>query len=241
MGNTTNLNSGFSPMTQARAAGFLYLIVIIAGIFAEMFVREALVVTNNASATASNILAHEMRYRLGFAAELIACACNIGLAIIFYNLFRTVNLNLTWAVVFFTIVGTSIECAVMVNHFEPLHLLKGAAYLSAFNTEQLQALAYLSLKNQAVGFSIALLFFGFYCLAIGWLIFKSGFLPRLLGILLAIEGAGYLVNSFTFFVVPDVQAVIFPFFAVTAIGEIAFCLWMLIKGVNVAKWKAKNN
>lgn len=135
-----------SPRTQARIAGVLYLVVIVTGIFAEIFVRQALMVSGDAAATAANILAHEQRFRWGFVGELIACACNIPIAVIFYNLFKVVNRSLTLAVVFFTLVGTAIESVVLLDHFEPLILLKGAAYLNAFTPKQLQAQAYASLN-----------------------------------------------------------------------------------------------
>ena len=233
----TDGNTETSPRLQARMAGFLYLIVIVAGLFAEIFVREALTVSGDAAATARNILAHELRFRLGFAAELIAGACNIPLAVIFYNLFRVVNRSLAWAVVFFTLVGTAIGGVVLLSHFAPLILLKGGGYLSVFKPEQLQAGAYMSLRLQSIGFAIALVFFGFYCLALGTLIFRSTFFPRIIGVLLAIEGAGYLINSFLLFLAPGLQARIFPYFMATGIGEVALCLWLFVMGVNVQRWK----
>lgn len=226
-----------SPRLQARIAGVLYLVVIVAGFFAEIFVREALTVSGNAAATAANILAHEQRFRLGFAGELLACACNLGLAVIFYNLFRVVNRSLALAVVFFTLVGTAIESVVLLNHFAPLILLKSSGYLDVFKPEQLQAQAYASLQLQSIGFAIALVFFGFYCLVIGYLVFRSTFMPRIIGVLLAIEGAGYLINSFTLFLAPALQARIFPYFMVTGIAEIVFCLWLIVVGLNVQRWK----
>jgi hypothetical protein len=233
----TNRSTEASPRLQARIAGVLYLIVIVTGIFAEIFVREALTVSGDAAATAANILAHELRFRLGFVGELIACACNIPLAVIFYNLFRVVNRSLALAVVFFTLVGTAIESVVLLSHFLPLILLKGGSYLSVFKPEQLQAQAYASLALQSIGFAIALVFFGFYCLVMGYLIFRSTFLPRIIGVLLAIEGVGYLTNSFTLFLAPGLAARIFPYFAVTGLAEVAFCLWLLVMGVNVPRWQ----
>jgi len=226
-----------SPRLQARIAGVLYLIVIVTGVFAEIFVREALTVSGNAAATAANILAHELRFRLGFVGELIACTCNIPLAVIFYNLFKVVNRSFALLVAFFTLVGTAIESVVLLNHFAPLILLKGGGYLSAFKPEQLQAQAYTSLELQSIGFATALVFFGFYCLVAGYLIFKSTFLPRIIGVLLAIEGVGYLTNSFALFLAPALAARIFPYFMPTAIAEISFCLWLMVMGVNVDRWK----
>jgi hypothetical protein len=227
----------FSPQAYARSAGLLYLIVIVAGVFAEIFVRGGLVVSGDAAATAHNIMTHQLLYRWGFAAELIACVCNVFLALIFYELFRVVNRRVTLLVVFFSLVGTAIECAELLNHFAPLVLLGGGGYLSAIPTGQLQAQAYLSLKLFESGFAIALVFFGFFCILLGWLIFRSGFLPRLIGVLLAIQGVCYLLNSFTVFLAPAFAALAFNFLAISALGEISFCLWMLIMGINLAKWK----
>src|SRR2546425_7707467 len=117
-----------SPRTYARVAGLLYLIVIVAGIFAEIFVRGQLVVANDAAATAHNIVTHALRYRLGFAAELIALSCNVPLALIFYELFKVVNQRVTLLVVFFSLVGTAIEGVDLLNHLAPLTLLGGGGY-----------------------------------------------------------------------------------------------------------------
>jgi hypothetical protein len=117
--------------------------------------------------------------------------------------------------------------------------LGGGRYLSAIPVEQLQAQAYLSLKLFELGFAICLVFFGVFCLLLGYLIFRSGFLPRIIGVLLAFQGLCYLVNSFTDFLAPRYAAVVFSVLAVSAIGEISLCLWLLVMGVNVAKWNEK--
>ena len=116
-------------------------------------------------------------------------------------------------------------------------LLGGGHNLSAFTAEQLRAAAYMSLQLFEDGFAISLVFFGFDLLALGYLIFRSKFLPRTLGVLLAIEGVGYLVNSFTLFLVPELQPRISPYFMATGIAEVALCLWLLIVGVNEQQWK----
>ena len=228
-----------SPRTYARVGGLLYLIVIVAGIFAEIFVRGQLVVANDAAATAHNIVTHELRYRLGFAAELIALSCNVPLALIFYELFKVVNQRVTLLVVFFSLVGTAIEGVDLLNHLAPLTLLGGGGYLSAIPAEQLQAQAYLSLRLFELGFAICLVFFGFFCVSLGYLIFRSGFLPRIIGVLLAFQGLCYLANSFTDFLAPEYAALVFSVLVVSAVGEISLCLWLLVMGVNVAKWNEK--
>ncbi len=231
--------SGVSPNRQARLAGGFYLINILTGVFAIIFVRSALLVPGDAAATASNILAHEMRFRLGFVAEVVTCITCIPLAVIFYNLLKVVNKSLAMADVFFSLVGTAIEATVLLNHFAPLIFLQRGGHLGAFTPEQLQAQAYISLQLQDVGLSIALVFFGLDCFIVGYLVYQSTFLPRIIGVLLAIEGVGYLINSFTSFVAPALQVRIFPYFTATAVGEISLSLWLLVMGVNVTRWRQR--
>jgi hypothetical protein len=226
-----------SPRLQARIAGFLYLIVIVGGIFAEIFVRGRLVVHGDPAATAHNILTHELLYRAGFAAEVFYCACNVPLTLIFYNLFKQVNRTATLLVVFFSLVGTAIESVSLLAHYAPLVLLGNGRHFHAFTSEQLEAWAYVSLELFEYGFAIALVFFGFYCLSMGYLISKSTFLPRCIGVLLAIEGVLYLTNSFANFLAPAIAAHVFPFLAASAVAEISLCLWLLVVGVNVPKWQ----
>jgi Domain of unknown function (DUF4386) len=226
-----------SPRFYARIAGFLYLIVIVGGLFAEIFVRGRLVVHGDAAATAHNIMTHELLYRLGFAAEVFYLACNVPLTIIFYGLFKVVNRNVALLEAIFGLVSTAIEGVSLLAHYAPLVLLGGGGYLSAFTTEQLQAAAYWSIQLFEGGFAISLVFFGFDCLTMAYLIVRSTFFPRLIGVLLAIEGAGYLINSFALFLAPALQKRIFPYFAATAIAEVALCLWLLVFGVNEQRWK----
>jgi hypothetical protein len=226
-----------SPRLMARIAGLLYLIVIVGGIFAEIFVRGRLVVLGDAAATAHNIVTHELLYRLGFGAEIFYCACNVPLTLIFYALFKVVNRNVAWLVVFFSLVGTAVESVSLLDHFAPLILLGSGHYLSAFTAEQLGAAAYISLQLFEYGFAICLVFFGFYCLSLAYLIFRSTFFPRIIGALLVIEGLLYLINSFANFLAPGIAARVFPYLAASAVAEISLCLWLLVMGVNVQRWR----
>jgi hypothetical protein len=229
-----------SPQIHARTAGVLYLIIIAGGIFAEIFVRERLVVSGDAAATARNILAHELLYRFGFAAGIVVCVCNMPLVLIFYDFFKLVNRSLSLLMVFFILVSTAIESVNLLNHFAPLILLGGRPYLNVFTAEQLQALAYVSLRFQSAGYNISLAVFGFFCLVTGHLIFRSTFLPRILGVLLAIAGLCYLTNSFANFLLPALAARLFPYILVPCfVAELSLCLWLLVIGVNVPKWKEK--
>lgn len=225
-----------SPRMQARIAGLLYLIVIVGGAFAELAVRGRLVVPGDAAATARNIITHPLLYRLGFMAELFYCVCNVPLTLLFYNLFKIVNKNVALMMVLFDVTVNTIESASLLGHFAPLLLLSGDHYLSAFTSAQLQAASYFSIQMFEHGFGICLLFFGFDCFAMAYLIVRSIFFPRIIGVFLVIEGVGYLINSVALFFAPALQARIFPYFAPTALAEVALALWLLMVGVNVQRW-----
>jgi len=227
-----------SPQLYARAAGVLYLISIATGMFAELGVREPLVVANDAAATAQNILAHEQMFRWAFAGELVACLGNVPLGLIFYELFKVVNRRAALLVVFFTMVGTAIEGMEMLGHFAPLIYLKNGIELGA-DAHLMQVQAYLALSLQSVGFNVALTFFGCYCFCMGWLVYRSGFMPRFIGVLLWVECVGYLANSFTQFLAPQFSHFVFQLVLVSGLAEISLCLWLLIMGVDAAKWRER--
>ena len=227
-----------SPRSRARIAGLLYLIVFATGGFAELYVRSTLIVSDNASATAGNILAHEPLFRLGFAADLVGAACYIAVTLILYGLFKPVSRSISLLAAFFSLAGCAILAINLLNYLAPLYFLGNAHYLSALKTDQLQALAFVSLRLHALGYNIAMVFFGLYCLLIGILIVKSTFLPRLLGLLLAIAGLSDLIKSFAIFVSPAFADHLFPYIlAPGAIGELSLCLWLLAVGVNGQKWE----
>lgn len=227
---------GVSPRVKARVAGLLYLIVIAGGIFAQVGVRDRLVVDGNAAATAHNIVTHELLYRLGFAAEVFYLLCGVPLKLLLYDLFRVVDRNRAVLMVLFAALGAAIQGVSLLAHYAPLVFLGGKPYLRAFTPEQLQAASFVSLRMFDYGYMIALAFFGCFCLVLGSLIFRSTFFPRAVAALLAVEGALYLANSFAHFVAPAVGARVFPFLAVSGIAEISFCLCLLVVGVNVQRW-----
>ncbi len=168
------------------------------------------------------------------------CLCGLPLTVIFYNFFKLVNRSLALLEVFFALVTISIEIVNLLNHFAPLILLGNERYLNAFNAEQLQALGYMSLVLQSVGYNLSLAVFAFDCITAGYLIFRSTFFPRILGVLLALAGLCYLTNSFASFLSPAFAHQLFPYILVPSfIGELSVCLWLLVIGVNVPKWKEK--
>lgn len=228
-----------SPRALARIAGVLYLIIIVGGAYAQLGVRDQLVVSGDPAATARNISANELMYRMGFSIEVFYLLCGIPLKLLLYKLFKVVNRNLAIVMVLFAAVGAAIQGVILLAHYAPLVFLGKGDYLSAFTPVQREAAAYLSLQIFDYGYMIALAFFGCFCLVIGYLILRSTFFVRALGVLMAVEGALYLTNSFGHFVSPPFGAKVFPFLLVSGLAEVSFCLCLLIVGVNVERWKAQ--
>jgi len=232
-------SSGMSPKTLARIGGALYVFIIVAGIFGELFVRGALIVSGNAAATAANVAAHEGLWRLGIAGDLAMHVADLPLLVILYVLMRPVNRDLALLVVLFDAVQSAVLVASKMNLLTPLFAGGDAAYLKAFTPEQLEALSYLSMRMDSHGFGFGLIFFGCGCLVLGWLIRKSGFLPWILGALIQLAGACYLVNSFAMILAPSLAGALFPAIMLPPfVAEASLALWLLVKGVDVSRWNA---
>jgi hypothetical protein len=229
-----------SPQVYARSGGVLYLIIILLGIFGEAFVRGRIVVAGDAVATAANIMRMESLWRFGIAAEFISLVCTVALAMIYFVLLRPVSKELNLLATFLRLVSIVIEVVAAMGLVAALFPLGNAGYLKAFTPEQLYVLASLAIKSHSYGFSVSLLFLGCTFLIHGYLIYKSGYLPRVLGILIQVAGVGYLTNGFALILYPAVAnqvflAIIIPVF----VGELSLCLWLLVKGVNVQKWQER--
>lgn len=227
-----------SPQRLARIAGALYFLNIVGGAFAIGYVQAVLVVPGDAAATAHNIVTHELLYRLGLAVHLVPDVTNVALAVIFYDLFEVVNRRLTLLLVFFTLVGTAVESANLLNQFTPLSLLAGGHYASVLTAQQIQALAYMPIDVLGISYSINEVFFGFYALTIGYLVFRSTFIPRAVGELLVIDGVAYLVYSFADILAPQFAAHLVPWIQLPILlGEGSLMIWLLVMGVNAQRWK----
>jgi hypothetical protein len=227
--------TGASPRSLARMAGALYLVNIVLGAIAIGFIPAALIVTDNAAATAHNIQANELLYRFGIAAHVVVTATNVPLAVIFYELFKVVNRRVTLLLVFFLLVGTAVESATLLNRFAALALLNGP-HAGALADQQ--ALSYAAVT--VTGYDLSNVFYGFYALAIGYLVFKSTFLPRAIGVLLVIDGISYLVYSFADMLAPGFAANLVPWAQVPILpAEGSLCVWFLIAGVNVRRWSER--
>jgi Domain of unknown function (DUF4386) len=224
---------------KARIAGILYLLIIVGALFAPFAVAPSGMMRGQAALpTAAQILASKPLYVLGGGAQLVVGACDIGVALIFYELLKPVSRGLGLLAAFFRLVFVAIANANVLNHFAPLVLLSGGEYLSPFKPDQLQALALVFIRLRTIGLDIALVFFGLHCVVLGYLIFRSTFFPRILGLLLAIGGVGYSANIFANFIPPAIGTHLFPYVMLPAgLAEISLTLWLLVIGVNVQRWK----
>ena len=226
-----------SPRQLARIAGALYLINIVAGAFAIGIVPATLVVSGDAAATANNIQTHELLYRLSLVAHVVVTVTNVPLALIFYELFKVVNRRLALLDAFLILVATAVEAGGLLNEFAPLVLLGSGPYTNALPAAQLQALAYMPHVLSGISYSIYGVFFGFDIICIAYLILRSTFVPRAIGVLMAIDGLAYLVYSFADLLAPGFAAQLVPWIQMPAlIGEGSLCLWLLVVGVDAERW-----
>ena len=237
---TTRLHES-SPQTYARVGGMLYLFIIAAALFAEVFVRGSLIVPRDPAATASNILGSELLFRVGLAGELLTCVCDVAVTLILYVLLRPVSRNLALLAAFFRLTFVAIYSAAKLFEVAALAALDGSDYLQTFEPHQLQDLAFVSLRVHGLGYGISLLFFGFSCILFGYLLRHCGYLPRILGTLLTIGGAGYVVFSLAQVLAPASAAkYLFPWLMLPAFpAELGLALWLAVKGVNYPVWQAR--
>jgi len=225
-----------SPRSKARAAGGFWWLCIISSVVG--FVAGApLIVANDAAATAANILAKESAFRFGFVADLVSGLAYVGVTAFIYCVLKSVSRSLSLLGAFFGLAGVAIGGASWVIHLTPLLLLHGDQYLTAFTTSQLNAMSLAALKLQLQVFPIGMVFFGIQCISIGYLVARSTFLPRILGVLLALGGLCYVIASFVDFLASSFGPHLVPFIMpVALIGEGSLGLWLLVKGVNVQRW-----
>ena len=217
----------------ARTAGLLYLVVVVTGIFSLLYVPSQIIVRGDALATANNILASEPLFRLGIVIGLISSTAFLLLPFALYRVLQQVDRNVAVLMVVLAVVSVPISFVNETHYLDALSLLSGADYLQAFTTDQLHALAMLSLKASGNGSLVSELFWGLWLLPFGYLVFKSGFLPRILGVLLMIGCFGYLTEAFgrILFPVGYGAAGISNFIIIpSALGEVGICLWLLIMG-----------
>ena len=217
-------------------AGFLYLIYIVTTIVADVLGRSPLIVFGDATTTARNIMASEWQFRIGITGDLVSAVFFLLAAWALYVLLKSVNKDLALLFLLLNLGGVAVQCINMLNLFSAVVLLSGADYLKVFQADQLQALAMVSLYVYKNGFSgIAQIFFSAWLFPLGYLVFKSGFLPRILGIVLMVECFGWLLFPIQFFFFPGNLVLFYLSSAVGFIGEFSLMLWLLIMGAKDQK------
>lgn len=226
-----------SPQLYIRIGGLLYLTIIIAGVFGQLLVRNKLLVYGDPTTTVNNIMHADFLWRMGIAGDLIMHILDLPVMILLYYLLRPVNKKLASLNLSFNLIQTAVLAVNKLNLLAALFFLGDADYLKSFSHDQLNTLSYLSIKLHDFGFAVGLIFFAFVCLIEGYLIFKFGYLPKALGVLMAIAGLCYVTNSFALILAPQFSniALLLPCF----IAELSLTLWFIFKGVNLTVWKQK--
>jgi hypothetical protein len=216
----------------------MYLAIIFLGLFGEAMVRESVVVSGNAEATLQNLMASQMQWRLSIVGDLVMHILDVPLIVIMYYLLKPVDRLLALVATVANVVQTAVLAANKLTLVVPLLLLQKPGDIPASTWEA--TLSFLAIRLHGYGFGIGLLFFGVACLVRGYLVFRSTYFPRTLGVLLALAGLAYLVNSVALLLAPGVAAKLFPaILAPALVGEGAFCLWLLVKGVDQSAWERR--
>lgn len=223
-----------SPLVYARAAAVFQLLEALTATFGHV-ILPGYVVPRDAAATAANIVGNEPVFWWGFASTLVGVLFHIAWIYLIHLLLKPVNRNVSRIAVCVMLVGCVFQALTALLYLAPVRVLSSGSALSAFTTEQLQALAYTFIQTNALAFDIYLVFFGCWCVLIGYLVFNSTFLPRILGAMLVIEGVGWMT-----FLSPSLGRLLLPaIFVAIVLAELPLLVWLLVKGVNIDKWKEK--
>ena len=223
----------------ARIAGILYLLITILAIFVHFYVPSTLIVPGDAATTANNIIASDGLFRMSIGTELVLLLSEIVLSVLLYVLLKPVNKTLSLVATVSRLAMTTIHGINLLTHFIVSLLLSGAGYLTVFEPNQLHALVMVFLDAYSHGFNIGIVFLSLHAFALGYLIFKSGYFPKILGVLFMIAALGYLIDSFSYVLLANYKTGPVYLALPIAIAEIAFPLWLLIKGVNAEQWEKR--
>lgn len=221
-----------SPRFLAR---MLFVLAVLEGqaqVWGQLRIPGRLVVSTDAAVTAANILGNESLFRFGLALSVLAVAFNVARTVVSYVLFRPVGRIVALLMAFFGLVAIALQAASILFELPVLTVLKSGKEFGAFNVEQLQSLALIFLRWNGQASNLYLAFFGFCCMLGGYAIYKSTFLPRILGVLLAIAGVGYSTYLW-----PPLANYLYPWNLALGVGELLLGLWLLVFGVNVERWK----
>jgi hypothetical protein len=219
----------------ARGAGILYIIMDVFMIFSGMVVDPRIFVPGDAVATVSNILAFERLFRLGFVSWIVGFIVYLFLVLALYDLFKSVDKGQARLMVILVVASVPLSILNMLNQYAPILLLSGAGHLSAFNPAQLQMLSMVFLDLYNNGIMVAEIFWGLWLIPLGILVYKSRFVPKVLGVLLIVGCSGHLLSFLSTFLFPDYSAILIPISEMVMVGELPIFLWLLIKGVKDQK------
>jgi hypothetical protein len=228
-----------SIQRYAKLAGALYLLIAVLSGFVHFYVPGKLIVSGDATTTANNIIASEGLFRMSIGSELVILLSEIVLSILLYVLLRPVSNTLSLVAAVSRLAMTTIHGVNLLSSFIVLLLLSGAGYLTVFAPNQLHALVMLFLDAYTYGFTIGIVFLALHAFVLGYLIFKSGYFPKILGVLFIIAAFGYLIDSFSHALFANYKTGAVYFAIPIAIAEIAFPLWLLFKGVNAEQWEKR--
>ena len=227
-----------SPVqAYARAAGILFLISFVGGTFGEFYVPSQLIVAGNATATASNIANHDTLFRLGFAGYLLEAFCDCALSLVLYVLLKPVHRNLALLSAFFGLLSTALFAVCEMFFFCAPFLVKNPVFAQSFSREQLDALLYFFVRVYASGAGLFMIFYGSASVIRGYLIYRSEYLPRFIGMLLGLVGVAFIIKNLTLVLAPAYSS---DFLLLPApLTVVVLTVWFLTKGVDVEKWNAR--
>lgn len=229
-------NSEIYPQAYARIAGALYLLIIIAGALGQLYIRGSLIIPGDAVATVNNLTAFPLMWRIGVFGDILMHVFDIPLMVILYVLFKPVNRNIALLGLAFNLIQTAVLVVNKLTLVLPLLILNNAGYLASFEPSQINSQIMLLTDLHNYGFGFGLIFFGFACLAYGYLIVNSSYFPKITGIFIAAAGLCYLINSFTLILAPEYSPKVFPILVICLLAELSFCLYLLIKGLDQSEW-----
>ena len=225
-----------SVQTYARIAGVMFFIALVAGGFGEAYAPSQLIVPGNATATAHHIIGSDLVFRLGFVGYLGEAITDVALTFLLYVLLRPVHANLALLAVFFRIMATATFAFAELFYFAPSLILAGDGYLKTFSPDQLHTLALLSLNIYSAGGNLFNVNYGIASMILGYLMFRSGYLPRVVGALLVLGGLGFVIDSVVWIFAPaDASLLVLP----QIVAMVSLGVWLLFRGVDVAKWEER--
>ncbi|MCE4564584.1 DUF4386 domain-containing protein [Maribellus sp. CM-23] len=218
--------------TNARIAGVLYLVIILTGLFSELFVRSGIIVPGDATATTENIAGNTFLFRIGFFSDLIMVIADVTVALLFYLLLKSVNQGLALLAAFFRLAQATVIGLNLLNYYMPLLILGDTGSFSGFSSEQLNTLILLFLNAYSYGYLISGVFFGVSCIIFGYLIYKSIYFPKWLGLFVSAAGISYIIDSSVNFLFPEfASSSELLVMTIALISELSLCLYLLVKGI----------